>query len=106
MPPRRFIYPPVQVSDTPASSRTPVDERTYVCRLTIPNAAKPPGDVRVRAASYDDAIKKGISAFRSMPDFVPPAVRVTLHAYLVTSTGIDAEDAVFKFIRPEDWTEG
>ena len=82
---------------------TPGDERTYLCRLTIPNTEKPPGDVRLRATSYDDAIAKAISAFRKMPDFVPPPVRVTLHAYLVTSHGIDDEDAAFRFIRPEDW---
>jgi len=78
------------------------DERSYLCRLTA-NPEPTPNEVRVRAVSYEEAIRKAIRAFREDPEFTPPEVRVTMHAYMMTSTGIHDEDAAFRFIRPEDW---
>lgn len=103
MRPRRFVHTPIYLSDAPpASGMVTEDERNYLCRLTI-SADSPPSEVRLKAKGYEDAIRKAIRAFRNQPNFTVPAVRVTIRAYLITSTGIDEEDAAFRFIRPEDW---
>jgi len=97
------VHHSVRVSDEPSTSRTMSnDERSYLCRLTA-NPEPTPNEVRVKAVSYEDAIRKAIRAFREDPEFTPPEVRVTMHAYMMTSTGIHDEDAAFRFIRPEDW---
>lgn len=79
------------------------DRRTYLCRLTTTSAAGVNAEMRVRATSYDDAIDKAIRAFRNDPGFNAPQVRAKLAAYQVTSTGIDEEDAAFRFVLPDEW---
>jgi len=74
----------------------------YICRLSSASTDPKP-EIRVKATSFDEAIDMAIRAFRNDPDFSPPAVRATIHAYQVTQQGINEEDAGYRFILPDDW---
>ena len=85
-------------------SENALASRTYLCRLTTAGPSALNSEIRVRAAGYSEAIDKAVRAFRNDPDFNPPPVRAKLSAYEVTSTGIDEQDAAFRFILPDEWT--